>query len=300
MPRKFYSIYFVPHARARFREVRFTRSFVGFAAALAVLMGLSALLLPGLTLSSWSRGRALERLEKENAGLLQANEAYEQDVAELRSQVAEFETMAMKFALMAGVEDLPLDGSPVGSPGDAGEHFPAAGPEADYLDEELTILRGRALALEDSFEALEQAYAEQEMRLATTPSILPTRGILGSGYRNRKDPFSGEREFHAGLDIVANAGTPVVATADGVVTRAGRRGGYGKVVFVSHGNELSTRYAHLSSISVKPGQKVRRGDVLGKVGATGRAMGYHLHYEVLRGDRKVNPIEYILDDGRLN
>ena len=81
---------------------------------------------------------------------------------------------------------------------------------------------------------------------------------------------------------------------------AGRMGGYGKVVVVSHGNGLSTRYAHLSKIQVQSGQEVRRGDLLGKVGATGRAMGYHLHYEVLRDDQKVNPMEYILDDDRLN
>jgi len=297
MARRFYTIYVVPHARARFREIRMTPGFLAVSAILAAALAVGALVLPGMTLTSWSRGNALQRLEQENDALRGANVGYEQDLASFRSQIAGFEAMAAKFALLAGVEDLPTDRIPSGSAGD-GDASTALQP--GYLDEELSILAGRALALDESFQVLERAYADQQIRLAGTPSILPTPGLLGSGYRYRKDPFTGKREFHGGLDIVANVGSPVVSAADGVVTQAGRMGGYGKVVFVSHGNGLSTRYAHLSKIKVESGQEVRRGDLLGKVGATGRAMGYHLHYEVLRDDQKVNPLEYILDDDRLN
>jgi murein DD-endopeptidase MepM/ murein hydrolase activator NlpD len=122
---------------------------------------------------------------------------------------------------------------------------------------------------------------------------------MGSGYAYRRDPFTGQREFHPGLDIVANAGSPIVAPADGVVTQAGRFSSYGKAVFLSHGNGTSTRYAHLSDVSVKAGQKVKRGDLLGRVGATGRAMGFHLHYEVIVGGKKVDPLRYILDENRV-
>jgi len=107
--------------------------------------------------------------------------------------------------------------------------------------------------------------------------------------------LTGEREFHTGVDIVANAGTPVLATADGVVVEAGRLSSYGKAVFLAHGNGLASRYGHLSEVLVRPGQRVHRGDRIGSVGATGRATGFHLHYEVLRNDRKVDPIPYILD-----
>jgi len=298
MARRFYTIYVVPHARARFREIRLTTGFLAVSAALAVALAAGALILPGTALTSWVRGNAVQRLEQENTALRGASEGYEQDLAEFRGQMAGFEAMAAKFALLAGLDDLPTNRLPAGSAGD--ESIVAGGLEPGYLDEELSILAGRALALDENFHVLERAYADRQVRLAGTPSILPTPGLLGSGYRNRKDPFTGKREFHAGLDIVANVGSPVAATADGVVTQAGRMGGYGKVVFVSHGNGLSTRYAHLSKIQVKSGQEVRRGDLLGKVGATGRAMGYHLHYEVLRDDQKVNPLEYILDDDRLN
>jgi murein DD-endopeptidase MepM/ murein hydrolase activator NlpD len=298
MARRFYTIYVVPHARARFREIRLTPGFLAVSSVLAVALAVGALLLPGMALTSWNRGNALQSLEQQNQELRGANQGYEADLAGFRSQLARFEAMAAKFALLAGVEDLPTDRLPSGSAGD--DPIAATGLRPGYLNEEVSILSGRALALDESFQLLERAYADQQIRLASTPSIRPTPGLLGSGYRHRKDPFTGKREFHAGLDIVANLGSQVVATADGVVTKAGRMGGYGKVVFVSHGNGLSTRYAHLSKIKVKSGQEVRRGDLLGKVGATGRALGYHLHYEVLRDDQKVNPLEYILDDDRLN
>lgn len=298
MARRFYTIYVVPHARARFREIRFTPGFLAVCAGLAVALAAGALVLPGMALTSWVRGNTVQRLERENQALRGANDGYEQELAEFRGQIAGFEAMAAKFALLAGVEDLLTNRLPAGSAGDGS--IAAGALEPRYLEEELSILGRRAVALDQSFHVLERAYADQQVRLAGTPSILPTPGLLGSGYRHRKDPFTGRREFHAGLDIVANVGSPVAVTADGVVTQAGRMGGYGKVVFVSHGNGLSTRYAHLSRIHVKTGQKVRRGDLLGKVGATGRAMGYHLHYEVLRDDQKVNPLEYILDDDRLN
>lgn len=298
MARRFYTIYVVPHARARFREIRLTPGFLVVSAALAVALAAGALLLPGMALTSWNRGNTVQRLQQENQELQSANQGYEQDLAGFRSQITRFEAMATKFALLAGVDDLPTDRLPSGSAGD--DDVAPEGLKPGYLNEELAILAGRASALDRSFELLERAYADQQIRVASTPSIRPTEGLLGSGYRHRKDPFTGKREFHAGLDIVANVGSWVVATADGVVTKAGRMGGYGKVVFVSHGNGLSTRYAHLSRIQVQSGQQVRRGDLLGKVGATGRAMGYHLHYEVLRDDQKVDPLEYILDDDRLN
>ena len=299
MARRFYTIYVVPHARARFREIRITPRMLGAATlSLALLTAAGLLVLPGVSIASWNRARAVQRLQHDNDALRAASAGYEEDLAELRGQLAGFEAMAMKFALLAGVEDLPTDRLPSGSAGE--DEHPSADLGPDYLNEELSILAGRALALDESFQMLERAYADQQVRLAGMPSIMPTAGLLGSGYRYRKDPFTGKRVFHGGLDIVANVGSAVVATADGVVTQAGRLGGYGKVVYVSHGNGLSTRYAHLSKIHVKKGQEVRRGDLVGKVGATGRAMGYHLHYEVLRDGDKVNPLEYILDDDRLN
>jgi murein DD-endopeptidase MepM/ murein hydrolase activator NlpD len=126
------------------------------------------------------------------------------------------------------------------------------------------------------------------------PSIWPVAGLLRSGFGVRSNPFGGSsREFHKGQDIVAPMGAPVIATADGTVTIAGWLRGYGRVVYIDHGNGITTRYGHLSRIDVEVGQTVRRGEQLGLVGSTGRSTGPHLHYEVLIDGRATNPIPYL-------
>jgi murein DD-endopeptidase MepM/ murein hydrolase activator NlpD len=122
---------------------------------------------------------------------------------------------------------------------------------------------------------------------------MPVAGWFSHGYGWRKDPFTGEREFHRGVDIVAPAGTDVAAPADGIAARAGRFAAYGKSIDLSHGHGYVTRYGHLSEVLVRPGQRVRRGEVIGRVGSTGRSTGPHLHYEVFRDGRRVNPRSYL-------
>ena len=126
------------------------------------------------------------------------------------------------------------------------------------------------------------------------PSIWPVAGPMRGGFGMRSNPFGGRgSEFHKGQDIHASYGAPVFATADGVVVNAGWLRGYGQVVYVDHGNGISTRYGHLSHIGVTLGQAVRRGDQLGLVGSTGRSTGPHLHYEVRIDGQATNPIPYL-------
>ena len=120
---------------------------------------------------------------------------------------------------------------------------------------------------------------------------------LTSSFGTRSDPFSGRRARHNGIDIPGATGTPIYATADGNVGRAQRLGGYGNYVEIEHGNAIQTRYGHMSQILVEPGQRVRRGDMIGLVGSTGRSTGPHLHYEVRIAGAPVNPIPFIADDG---
>ncbi|MFQ5877051.1 MAG: M23 family metallopeptidase, partial [Acidobacteriota bacterium] len=156
----------------------------------------------------------------------------------------------------------------------------------------------RSGALRDSLRVLDMAFQKQAMLLSSTPSIYPVRGLMGNGYGWRRDPFTGMRDFHQGLDIVAPIGTKVVAPADGIVTRVGRMGGFGNSIFISHGYGIVTRYGHLQAAKVRVGQRVKRGDVVGLVGSTGRSTGPHLHYEVLVHQRHVDPVKYILEEYR--
>lgn len=125
------------------------------------------------------------------------------------------------------------------------------------------------------------------------PSIWPVDGRLMSYFGNRTDPFSGGGAWHAGVDISAPSGTPVRATADGVVAVAEWAGAYGRLVVLDHGSGFQTYYAHLSRMDVIPGQWVRRGATIGRVGATGRVTSAHLHYEVRRGGTPINPHPYL-------
>ena len=127
------------------------------------------------------------------------------------------------------------------------------------------------------------------------PSDKPVKtAAFTSGYGVRSDPFQGRAAMHAGIDLSGPAGTPIYATADGVISEAAwNSGGYGNLVKIDHGRGIETRYGHLSKIGVFPGQRIRRGDLIGRMGSTGRSTGSHLHYEVRIDGRAVNPIPFM-------
>jgi len=128
-----------------------------------------------------------------------------------------------------------------------------------------------------------------------TPTVWPVEGKLESGFGGRRNPFGGgSYEFHSGQDIDAPWGAPVIAGATGRVSFVGWQNGYGQLVVIDHGSGLTTRYGHLSQITVSVGQMVKRADFLGRVGSTGRSTGPHLHYEVRINDEPVNPLQYLL------
>lgn len=131
------------------------------------------------------------------------------------------------------------------------------------------------------------------IRLAAAPSLWPVDGHITGGFGERTDPFNGEGAFHTGVDIATNYGSPVVAPADGVVTFAGTDAGYGRLVEIQHAQGISTRFAHLSSFAVVPGQQVHRGETIAYVGDSGRSTGPHLHYEVRINNTPVNPYKYL-------
>lgn len=129
------------------------------------------------------------------------------------------------------------------------------------------------------------------------PSRVPIEGMrLSSSYGMRNHPVTGGRRAHNGVDLAAATGTPIYATADGAVSKAEWFSSYGLYVALEHGSEIQTRYAHMSRLNVSAGQQVRKGDIIGFVGSTGRSTGPHLHYEVRIAGRSVNPMPYMQAD----
>jgi len=295
MKAKHYTIMLIPHTRAKFTKLRVSASFVVVLAVIAAAALVSTGLLPVYMHISHERQSEIESMLEQNRKLRAAGVENDQALAALRDQVGFFENEATKFALMAGVTDLP-SAQPVGGVRETVQPSPIrTSVNPDRLRDDVTTLQERSGVLMTSFNMLDKVYHDQSLLLASTPSIAPVKGMISYGFNWRKDPFTGQRAFHSGLDIVATLGTNVQAPADGIVIRARRESGYGNVVYISHGNGVMTRFGHLSAFIVKAGDKVKRGDYIGKVGNTGRALGYHLHYEVLVQGKKVNPIDYILD-----
>jgi len=160
--------------------------------------------------------------------------------------------------------------------------------------EELDGLTETLERREQQLNILENLLANRNLENQTFLSGRPiTQGWMSSRFGRRTDPFSGKVAWHEGVDFAGKDGSDVVATAAGVVTYAGERSGYGLLVEINHGNGISTRYGHAKTVDVKVGDIVRTGDVIAKMGSSGRSTGPHVHYEVLKNGRQVNPHPYI-------
>lgn len=167
------------------------------------------------------------------------------------------------------------------------------------LSSQIDLLDRQLYSQSQSFDQLRRAAGEQKVKLDHVPGVFPLdrEGVnISSGYGVRRDPVSGTRKLHEGIDFIAQTGTPVYATADGKVTVAGRKGGFGNCVEIAHGFNYLTRYAHLSELLVEEGVDVKRGDLVGKVGSTGKSTTPHLHYEVIFKGESENPINYFYLD----
>jgi murein DD-endopeptidase MepM/ murein hydrolase activator NlpD len=240
-------------------------------------------------------------LELENANYRAATEALSGQIESLQSAVGDLGARsALDPGLAAAMDRLPALIKARAMGGGSLDDQPKA---QDVYVKALSALSGP----EDTFGLLRTVLEGLETRLLTvrsfverrnalaaaTPSIWPANGWLTSTMGRRQDPMNGGDDFHKGLDIAAETGAPVYATASGTVSELGYQNAYGNMVVLDHGFGLETRYGHLTSFTVNKGDKVKRGDVIGRVGATGRATGPHLHYEVLAGGRLLNPLQLL-------
>ena len=269
MDKRYSTIIFVPHARAKFRKLKVSHR---------LLVSLVSLVTSSLCLSTFfsvqyftslSQTHELSKLRVENRELQSANEQFSKSVESLRTQLHTVEDRTRKLAIVAGISTLDET-----SQGGVGGLRPA-----DLGD----------------LSTLEQKFVAQSLLLSSTPSIAPVHGILTDGFGGRSDPFTGEQGVHNAIDISSAIGQAVRAPADGIVVKSEWANGYGNVIYISHGYGYSTRYAHVSGYGLQPGDHVKRGDVIGYVGSTGRSTGPHLHYEVRLNNVPVNPLEYILN-----
>jgi len=263
--------------------------------SLPVLIGLGA---------RWSASATINDLQSTNATLQVENSSYREATGQLAGQISALQSAVDQLGERATVDpnaSRAMDKLPAivrsramggNSPiADARRAAFAAGLGAGMastdalgmVSELLGVLGSRLDSVRDSVE-------RRHALAAATPSVWPVAGWLSSYYGTRKDPFTNDKDFHPGLDISADYGQPVVATGDATVSAAGPNGAYGNMVMLDHGFGIVTKYGHLSRIAVADGQQVKRGDVIGYVGSTGRSTGSHLHYEIWMNGRLTNPM----------
>jgi murein DD-endopeptidase MepM/ murein hydrolase activator NlpD len=281
----------IRHGERELGELRVSRKRLALAgSAFAALLALAGLVGSSVLANRRDRGE-LDRLRAENLTLRQAGAAFESRLRELQERLGESEDRTRQLAIVAGLGNL----GPSPESGVGGElHGTAAAAAA------LAVLEQRTQALDQSLESVASRIEENLSMLSATPSLWPVTGMLSSGFGWRRDPLTGQRAFHSGLDITAAPGRPVASTASGVVVKTLQYGGLGRAVYVAHGFGRTTVYGHLSRILVTPGQRVERGETLGLVGSTGRSTGYHLHYEVQVDGGAVNPLPFLLAEPGAN
>ena len=238
-------------------------------------------------------------LEKGQAELQQAERNVEQQLdtfgrrlGHVQAHMSRLNALGKRLTDMAGLEtdEFSFDSDPaIGGPVETGED-----QTATDLIVALEALERNVMDKNDELEILESLLVDYDLHSKQFPHGWPINdGWISSGYGYRNDPFSGKRTFHAGVDIASKPGAPIHAVAAGVVTVAKDKPGYGLVVEINHGKGYVTRYAHALSTIVKTGDRVEKGDIVAVVGSTGRSTGAHLHFEVLRDGKAVNPLKYI-------
>jgi murein DD-endopeptidase MepM/ murein hydrolase activator NlpD len=234
----------------------------------------------------------LASLKYENAVLRGKMDMFAAGVDSLKS---ELQTLAEHDAQVRLLANLPLVPPDIRKMGIGGGMVGSNEPGAQ-LQNSIDWMLDQARFQRTSYTSIANDLAKQSQLQSNTPSILPTAGWITSTFGSRSDPFTGRSTFHEGLDIVGMPGQPIRATADGVVVTAGWYQNWGQVVEIDHGRGIHSFYAHNSSINVRQGEKVKRGQQIASLGSTGRSTGNHCHYGIKVNGAWTDPAKYVLSD----
>jgi len=302
---RYLTLFFLTNDSAAPRRLKMSMALAKGLAVLSVLffLGVSFMAYDYLRLRGDSR--ELYRLKSENATQKIELQDFSSRIRDLEAKMARLEIFDKKLRIIAHIEPegkfaskTTLKG--IGGPAaDSADYLLTPGARVDELvsqiRSDLEGLELKADLQEASFSDLREGLMKKSRLLASTPSIWPVKGWVTSTFGSRISPFTGLKHAHNGIDIANRLGTPVVATANGRVTKVGRDANLGRFITVSHGYGIKTVYGHLSRTYVKTGQRVKRGQKIGALGNTGRSTGSHLHYAVAVNGVYVNPRRYILN-----
>jgi murein DD-endopeptidase MepM/ murein hydrolase activator NlpD len=296
MKKKNLSLLLIPHQGKMWsKRISYSKIYLAFL-VLVLFMGAGAFSTVHYLKHQWDQYN-FAKLEKEKEHLEKRISEMKPIIAELKSGMSQLMEKEKNIRLVFGLPEVD----------DAIREVGVGGPNPfPYVEESSIDLNGTVAQVDkllrqtkferENLDQIHNQLLEKRDLLQHTPSIAPTKGYLSRGFGVKTDPFTGLKQPHWGIDLAANIGTPVYATAAGKVHFTGWHYGLGKLVIIDHGYAYRTHYGHLNKIKVRKGQKVERGDVIGGVGNTGYSTGPHLHYEVHYQNKPVNPRDYILSE----
>ncbi len=300
-----FSLIVLGRSGSKIRQIHFTRKQIYFymfsllAACSALVYGL--LVYGSIRLDAADKALLEMHLALQNEEVVMQRrqiQRFAQDINHLKERIVTLDQFEERIRMLANIndDDVEIQEGLFGLGGSAPEDLDL---DVDINDshqqlingmhDQMRRLRDISQNQQSNFNTLMHKLEKRKNLLAHTPAIRPAQGVMTSAFAYRRNPFTGKREFHKGLDIANHPGTPVVATADGVVSFMGESGSLGILVVIDHGYGMVTRYAHLKKGLKKPGERVLRGEPIGKIGNTGRSTGPHLHYEVRLNGVPVNP-----------
>lgn len=301
-----WTVLVVPHGTGKSKSMDISRPILRIILGSALALPLTALVLGYTTISKSVDIARLDKLDRQNQLLSQELRQTQNLISQLTDTMRVISDHDRQFRVVAGLTPIDPDVQQAGIGGPSGEW-----PEREQLDSagalgkaalaahvDVSALIRRANLLVRSYSDAVDSASTRHDRLRRTPSIMPTRGWITSGFAlSRIHPIYHDARVHEGIDISAPMGTRIIAPAGGIVTTVyNNEPGYGKLVAIDHGNGIVTRYAHCSRIIVQVGQRVQRNQEIAQVGNTGISTGPHLHYEVIISGKHVDPRTYILPE----
>jgi murein DD-endopeptidase MepM/ murein hydrolase activator NlpD len=295
LAKSFYTFIVIPHASTRLHKWKLPVRALYFLATIGIVSFFVAVGLGFSYTKMAFKAADYDKLQTENTDLKIQKQNLEVATRKLGEKISNLESTSQKIQTLIENDNATksgkLNGPAVG--GSKVDYTTAELLRSSNLQERVDLLKDRTADMESHLSLLEQVAQQRANILVHTPSVWPIKGAITSHYGNRADPFNGEAELHLGLDISALYNAQIHAPADGVVIYSERKAAYGNLLILDHGNGLTTRYGHLSRSLVTIGQRVKRGDLIALVGTTGRSTAPHLHYEVRKNDRPVNPRTYL-------
>jgi murein DD-endopeptidase MepM/ murein hydrolase activator NlpD len=296
MAKRFYTCIIVPHASHRLHKLRIPAQALHVLSVIGVISFFVAVALAFNYIGMAVKVADYEKLLIENGALKAQTLQLKVSAEQLNTKITALENFSKQLSQQLNENDVYgriAKLNPKAAGGSVENYSTASIVDEGNLPQTLEDLRKRTNNLENDFAWKPKALNDRIATLRAIPSDWPVHGALSSPFGTRLDPFTGDQETHLGLDIIALYGAEVKAPADGTVIYAGLKSDYGNLIIIKHGNGFTTRYGHLKNFSVRQGDKVLKGQIIGHVGLTGRTTGTHLHYEVRQNDQPLNPRKYL-------